>query len=232
MGSKEKIKEQMYFYEDKLAPEFDETMNMYDLNKRIKVVFDELLTENIKGKELLDAGCGTGWFSKKAVERGASVTSMDLGQNLLNEVSKKCESKKVIGSIMDMPFEDETFDFAVCSEVIEHVPDPKIAMMELYRVLKPGGVLILTTPNKFWFFSLKIASFLKIRPYQGLENWQSWSEFRKNLVSIGFRIDALHGIHIFPFVVPFLNPIIDLFHRFKKPLGPIMVNLAARCVKD
>lgn len=79
--------------------------------------------------------------------------------------------------------------------------------------------------------SLKIASFLKIRPYQGLENWQSWSEFRKNLVSIGFRIDALYGIHIFPFVVPFLNPIIDLFHRFKKPLGPIMVNLAARCVK-
>ena len=77
----------MYFYES-FADQFDSKMNMYDTNKRISVVYNELLIEELTGKTLLDAGCGTGWFSKVACGRGADVTSMDLGPNLLNEVKK------------------------------------------------------------------------------------------------------------------------------------------------
>lgn len=224
--------EKMFFYEKNFAKDFDEKMNKYDLRKRLQVIYNELLTSDISNKRLLDAGCGTGWFSKAASDRGALVTSMDLGENLLSEVAKKCETERVAGSILEMPFKKNTFDLIVCSEVIEHVPDPEKAITELYRVLKPGGTLVLTTPNRFWHFSLSIANFFKLRPYQGLENWLGYSELKKKAENAGFIVEEIHGIHLFPFVVSFLNPILDFFHRFKKTMGPIMVNTAIKCKKQ
>ncbi|MHC1704353.1 MAG: class I SAM-dependent methyltransferase [Tenuifilaceae bacterium] len=223
-------KSKMYFYES-FAEDFDSKMNMYDTNKRLKVVYGELLTEDIAGKLLLDAGCGTGWFSKFAADRGAVVTSMDLGENLLAQVALKCETKRVVGSILEIPFPDNTFDFVVSSEVIEHVPDPYKAIQELYRVLKPGGTIVLTTPNKIWYFAIWIANTFKLRPYQGLENWTGWYKMKKNLKNIGFSDVQLTGIHLFPFVSKIIYPILDFFHRFNKVLGPVMLNIAVKAKK-
>lgn len=220
----------MYFYES-YTDSFDSKMNMYDTNKRLKVVFDELLTEDIRNKKLLDAGCGTGWFSKLSSERGAIVTSMDLGENLLARVASKCNSERIVGSILDIPFQDNVFDIVISSEVIEHVPDPFKAMEELFRVLKPGGTLILTTPNKIWYFAIWIANTFKLRPYEGLENWIGWYEMKRKLNRIGFIDVQMYGIHLFPFVIKLLNPVLDFFHKFNKILGPIMLNIAVKASK-
>ena len=227
---KNNIEKKMYFYES-FASAFDSKMNMYDTRKRMDVVYQELLVEDLRGKTLLDAGCGTGWFSKIGVERGAKVTSMDLGENLLLEVQKKCETNRVVGSILDMPFENNSFDFIVSSEVIEHTPDPHKAIEELARVLKPGGTLVLTTPNKFWYFSIWIANKLHIRPYEGLENWMGWHEMKKTIKGNGLAIESMVGVHLFPFIFSFLNPVLDFFHRYNKTLGPLMVNMAVKCKK-
>jgi ubiquinone/menaquinone biosynthesis C-methylase UbiE len=48
--------------------------------------------------------------------------------------------------IMDIPFEDNTWDFIICHRVIEHISDDRLGMSELYRVLKPSGILILSVP--------------------------------------------------------------------------------------
>jgi 2-polyprenyl-3-methyl-5-hydroxy-6-metoxy-1,4-benzoquinol methylase len=204
---------------------------MYDTHKRLEVVFNELLTEEIKGKKLLDAGCGTGWFSKWACDRNAQVTSMDLGYKLLREVAKKCNSNRIVGSILEIPFKDNTFEFIISSEVIEHTPNPYLAMHELYRVLKPDGTLILTTPNKLWHIFVIIANKLRLRPYRGLENWVSRFEIKRNLNIIGFKIENLVGIHLFPFLIPMSYPILDFFNKYNKKLGFLMVNIAVKCKK-
>ena len=223
--------QKMHFYE-RFAADFDSVVNMYDTKKRLSVVFDELLAnENLKGKKLLDAGCGTGWFSAESVRRGARVTSMDLGKQLLNEVAKKTDSKRIVGSILDMPFQNNTFDYVISSEVIEHVTNPALALQEMHRVIKPKGILVLTTPNKFWYFSLIIARFFKLRPYQGLENWHSYGELKTLLQKTGFQIKTMYGIHAFPFVIPLFNPVLDMLHSLKKPLAPFMVNIAVKCQK-
>ena len=67
------IDNKMMFY-DHFADQFDSKMNMYDTNKRLKIIFEELLCEDLHNKKVLDAGSGTGWFSKKACELGADVT--------------------------------------------------------------------------------------------------------------------------------------------------------------
>jgi 2-polyprenyl-3-methyl-5-hydroxy-6-metoxy-1,4-benzoquinol methylase len=230
MTMQSNIIEKMYFYES-FAEDFDSRMNMYDTNKRLFVVYNELLTEDISNKKVLDAGCGTGWFSKAAADRGAIVTSMDLGENLLSKVAMKCNSERIVGSILEIPFPDNFFDIVISSEVIEHVPDPFKAMHELYRVLKPGGNLILTTPNKIWYFAVWIGNTFKMRPYQGLENWTGWFEMKRKLNRIGIKEYQLTGIHLFPFVSSLFYPVLDFFHRFNSVLGPVMLNIAVKAKK-
>jgi len=218
-------RDKMFFYES-FAEVFDSKMNMYDTNKRLNVVFNELLVEDITGRKLLDAGCGTGWFSKLSCERGAIVTSMDLGENLLAQVASKCSSNRVLGSILEMPFNDNEYDIVISSEVIEHTPDPFKAIQELFRVTKPGGILVLTTPNKIWYFAIWIANLLKLRPYQGLENWTGWYEMKRNLDKIGFTDVRMRGIHQFPFVIKALYPMLEFFDLFNKYFGPSMLNIS------
>lgn len=223
-GSKE------YFYES-FADEFDSRMNMYDTRRRVELIFDELLPGPLAGKKLLDAGCGTGWFSQAAMQHGADVVAMDLGDRLLQKVREKCKAQTVVGSVLSIPFPDNHFDIVMSSEVIEHTPDPPAAIREMARVVKPGGHLVITTPNRFWYFSLVIANHLRLRPYQGMENWISWRQFTQTHREAGMDIRVRAGVHLFPFVIPFLNPLLRFFDRFSRRLYPVMVNMAIHSVK-
>jgi 2-polyprenyl-3-methyl-5-hydroxy-6-metoxy-1,4-benzoquinol methylase len=222
--------DKMYFYE-KFSEEFDSKMNMYDTKKRVSVIFNDLLTGDLKGKSLLDAGCGTGWFSLEASKRGADVIAMDLGEGLLSKVKEKADVKTVVGSIMKIPFPSHTFDYVISSEVIEHTPDPKLAIREVCRVLKPGGTLVMTTPNRLWYFSIWIANKLSMRPYQGLENWISWKTLVNEIENSNCEIKKKTGIHLFPFIHPISYPVLNFFHRFNNILFPFMINMGVKAVK-
>jgi 2-polyprenyl-3-methyl-5-hydroxy-6-metoxy-1,4-benzoquinol methylase len=222
--------ERAFFYEG-FAEEFDGKMNMYDLTRRVEIVFDELLTDELRGKKLLDAGCGTGWLSKRACERGATVTSLDVGAKLLAQVAKKCDSERVVGDILRLPFADGTFDVVVSSEVIEHTVEPRRAVSELARVLRPGGVLVITVPNRVWHFAIDIANALKLRPYEGYENWPSWSQLRQYVADTGVHIDEMKGFHLFPFILPATHGLLRRLDRHGRLLGPAMLNIAVRARK-
>ncbi|MBI5643008.1 MAG: class I SAM-dependent methyltransferase [Deltaproteobacteria bacterium] len=220
------------FY-DGFASEFDKAMNMYDTNKRLRIVYEELFRKGeLKGKKLLDAGSGTGWFSARASALGATVTSLDVGENLLNEVKKKCDTARVVGDVTDLKFPDRSFDCIVSTEVIEHTPDPKKAISEMARVLRKNGVIALTVPNRFWHFAVTIGNVLKLRPYDGFENWVGWSELKREFEKNGLKIKKQFGFHAVPFVSPKLYSAIDYLDRYGEgPLGHFMVNIAIRAEK-
>jgi ubiquinone/menaquinone biosynthesis C-methylase UbiE len=79
----------------------------------------------------------------------ARTVVADLSEEAMRNV--ECESK-VVTSITGMPFDAASFDCVLCSEVLEHVPDDDKAVVELRRVLKPGGVLVVTVPyqKRYW----------------------------------------------------------------------------------
>lgn len=225
--------EKMFFY-DRFAEQFDNKMNMYDTNRRLHVIFEELLTENLRGKALLDVGSGTGWFSRESVLRGAQVASLDVGENILAQVAKKCDTERIVGSVLDIPFEDEYFDFVISTEVIEHTPNPKKAIQEMHRVLKKNGVLVVTVPNKVWHPAIAIANKLKLRPYEGYENWVGYFELKRWLNEIGFSIVKIKGLHLFPFIFSFTYKLLTYMDRLAEVIGigPVMLNTCVKAVKD
>jgi len=89
----------------------------------------------------LDVGCGHKPYEKTFFAGAAKYIGMDY----LTDRSKP----DVVGSATNIPLEDSSFDTVVSTEVLEHVPDPLKALREMYRVLKPGGYLILSTPM-YW----------------------------------------------------------------------------------
>lgn len=126
----------------------------------LTVDFDRLAVR--KGDMALDAGCGFGRHSMEFVKRGASIYSMDLELEsvrktrfILAEMKRQEKSHSdskylsLNGNAMEMPFKNNSFDRIICSEVMEHVSNDRIACSELFRVLKPGGRIAITVPTYF-----------------------------------------------------------------------------------
>ena len=97
------------------------------------------------GRAALDVGCREGHQSRWLTSRGYVVTSIDLEPSMPGAMTVNVD--------LGLPFADASFDLIWCSEVIEHLKDPAFAMAELRRVTRPGGTLVLTTPNSYaWLF--------------------------------------------------------------------------------
>jgi ubiquinone/menaquinone biosynthesis C-methylase UbiE len=140
---------------------YDEWHSQYDLEEDATSPWHHLvrahvdIARDLDGHRVLDVGCGRGgltaWiarssrptrhlamdFSKVAVEKGRAMAA----QACLSRNEWK------FGDIQNIPCADASIDTAFSCETIEHVPDPPRAVRELARVLRPGGLLFLTTPN-------------------------------------------------------------------------------------
>ena len=120
-----------FFYES-FAEEWEARMARSELEKRLRLVFSRWLNENdVRDRRVLDAGAGMGYFSRNLVKWGARLTAMDMGPALLRQVQEKCAAQAVVGSVLDLPFDDRSFDLVLCTEVIEHSTEPQRAVAEL-----------------------------------------------------------------------------------------------------
>lgn len=105
------------------------------------------------GKRVLDAGAGSGLLSGMLARRGCDVVAIDLGFDSIQRAGHRLSSLGitaffVLGDLYRLPFADASFDAAVASEVIEHLETPSNALAEFFRVIKPGGVLVISTPYR------------------------------------------------------------------------------------
>jgi SAM-dependent methyltransferase len=102
-------------------------------------------------RDVLDAGCGVGWGTMRLLDAGArSAVGVDLDELALRSARERAggAAEFVQGNLLDLPFQDDSFDLVVCFEAIEHVENPGLALDELRRVLGPGGVLAVSSPNR------------------------------------------------------------------------------------
>lgn len=115
------------------------TLNRYQLSETYCRTWDG----KFHNQKVLDAGAGE--RRAKAFFKNNSYTSQDFGQ--YTGQGWDAISNDIVSDICNIPVEGETYDLIICFEVLEHLPDPKKAIKELTRLLKPGGTLLLTIPN-------------------------------------------------------------------------------------
>jgi SAM-dependent methyltransferase len=95
---------------------------------------------------LLDIGCGSGWSSYLFSQHNYQVVGIDL--NAKGFESPTANNLTLVqASCINLPFDDASFDVVASNQAIEHIPEPQQAIMEMIRVLKPGGILCLVGTN-------------------------------------------------------------------------------------
>jgi SAM-dependent methyltransferase len=102
--------------------------------------------------EILDAGCGSGRNMIELARHGA-VTGVELSETSVRLARERAAGEVIEGSVLEMPFEADSFDLAASLDVIEHLEDDIAALRELRRVVKPGGALLVTVPAYQWLWS-------------------------------------------------------------------------------
>jgi SAM-dependent methyltransferase len=101
---------------------------------------------------ILDAGCGSGRNMIELARHG-TVSGVELSDPSVDVARARGAGEVIAGSVLDMPFDSESFDLSVCLDVIEHLDDDVGALRELRRVLAPGGSLLVTVPAYQWLWS-------------------------------------------------------------------------------
>jgi ubiquinone/menaquinone biosynthesis C-methylase UbiE len=115
-----------------------------------------LIQKYNRGEKFLDAGCGTGLILRHLPKGSIGI---DINpRNIKKAKTHAPKAKIVLADIEKIPFKDNTFSTIICTEVIEHQPNPTKTISELYRVLKPGGVLIGSVPSKMPIWNLRFLS--------------------------------------------------------------------------
>ena len=126
----------------------------------LTVDFDRLGVK--AGDQAIDIGAGAGRHSFELYRRGADVIAFDQNaadmaevatmfgaMELAGEVPAGARARTEVGDALNLPFDDDSFDVVLISEVLEHVPEDARAIAELTRILKPGGVAAVTVPRAF-----------------------------------------------------------------------------------
>lgn len=120
-------------------------------------------------ESVLEIGCSAGYFTNKLRQKAGRAFGVDINKELVNLAQQIYPAVKFMSHEPNiLPFPEESFDTVVALEVIEHTDNEKEFIDEVYRVLAPGGLLILSTPHKGLFewldpFNLKQKT-LRIMP--------------------------------------------------------------------
>ena len=138
---------------------FDQKADTYDdfcltpLGHYVDMVEHEVMAAVARperGEKAIDLGCGTGSYAYWLNDRALSAVGVDISPNMLAVARRKQKQgvSFVQADLSSLPFDDNTFDLAICNAVLEFTDDPASILVEGFRVVKPGGRLVVGCINK------------------------------------------------------------------------------------
>lgn len=164
----------------------------------------------LKGKRVLDVGCGGGILSESMYFKGADVTGIDLGEKALNvaklhqyESGAKVDYR--LTAVEQLANEQPaSFDVVTCMEMLEHVPDPESIVSACARLVKPGGAVFFSTINrtpKAYLFAVIGAEYLLNMLPKGTHDYAKFikpSELSGWARGAGLDVAGLRGMRFNP----------------------------------
>ncbi len=187
------------FWDQRLSEQFDlrgtgETGLSIEYNRACYALREEVLDTalatahvDLRGKRVLDVGCGTGFFTSFYLRRGANVTGIDIAPTSIQRLSERHpEARFVLADVSEAALE-ERFDVVNAFDVLYHITDDAAwerAVRHLARAVEPGGVLLLTDR-----FATRVAM-AEHNVARSLERYRSIVEPE------GVAVEALHATHV------------------------------------
>lgn len=173
---------------------------------------DKYLTKPLNGRErrILDMGCGTGTMLNY-LSRYGNAEGIDADEEAVRFCHERGVTQVRQVDSMPLPFEDNTFDLVAALDVIEHIDDDRGTLRELYRVLRPGGILMLSVPAYRFLWGAQDEISNHKRRYIA-------PQMRSRLTEAGFKVRKLSYFNTFLF------PIIAAI-RLIRPYRPGSVDL-------
>jgi ubiquinone/menaquinone biosynthesis C-methylase UbiE len=177
---------------------------------------NRVLNEALRGKVILDAGCGVGRLVERLSNTCHVAIGIDIEMDLLKKASPSIRNQIVRGSVEYLPFRDDIFDVVVFEEVVEHLHRPSKAIEDCHRALRKEGRLIISTPNAKLYSLMR---FLLHTPFPSVHVKEYDISELHSLLMKTFRNTSIEG----------LNPYFPKFLLRKFPsLGIILLAFSTR----
>lgn len=232
------------------------------LKRRARHIIDGLNPS--QEDKIIDLGCGTGYylFLLSSLPVKLYLTGFDNDKEALKEAKAKLSKKiKFIqGDLHKMPFKDNLFDKVVLSEVLEHLEKDGVAVKEIFRILKPGGILVISVPSQNfpflwdpvnWLLQNFFGTYIKSGFWSGIWSGHLRLYQKKDLEVIlkkaGFKIEVAEELTYWclPFNHYLVNivarllydvkisgKIADKLSKFKQTKKPFFLDLAFRLINS
>ncbi len=128
--------------------------SLFIMGDSIRPIVQKPIVSQFIGNHLsqyaLDAGCGRGLYTRILIERAKKVAALDYSEESINTLKRRLghlpHLDLYVGSADNLPFDAEQFDLVLHCEVLEHIEDDRQVLSELFRILQPGGRLIISVP--------------------------------------------------------------------------------------
>jgi 2-polyprenyl-3-methyl-5-hydroxy-6-metoxy-1,4-benzoquinol methylase len=203
-----------------------------------------LWIEDPRPQNILDLGCGAGAVTSELVRRGHAVYGLDIQDEAVRRASTEGLHAQVWDLNQGLPFDDQCFDVAVATDVIEHVFDPLALLREVHRTLKDEGYAILGIPQHFdilqrlWMLFGKGIVTAEYKFY--CADYRSWNYAHIRLFTLrecfqvvraaGFKVEKseLLGIPLFPYPLPYRAALSVFCNRYSRWFFPSLFSGGVR----
>ncbi len=174
--------------------------------KRLNEWLDKFLPTRGDGLQMLDVGCGTGYHMARYRERGFQLTGADGSAEMLRQAREVNPTVAFHqGDVDKLPLPDNAYDFILCVEVLRYLPDIAPCLNEMARVLKPGG-LALVTAAPVWQANAyplvnRLATTFNVQGMTALRQYfHTAGKLQRGFKAAGFNSAEVHGVYGGPMI--------------------------------
>jgi ubiquinone/menaquinone biosynthesis C-methylase UbiE len=152
-------------------------------NRNYRELFQQICNRIPPQSKVLDVGCGSGILARQLRDTcGAIVTALDFSAHACSLLASD-GFETIVSTLPAIPFPDESFDFAVCTEVLEHLDDPEKTIIQMFRIVRRGGSVICSVPDNL------------LHPHQELEHQRAFTvtRFKLLLNTVSHDFEVIQG---------------------------------------